>query len=93
MGAIIERTDATTLAIRELSKAAEDLAERARAEEVRRDRARPGTPSHHQLAHSATLWRTGEQLLRARILELELLAEACVQLRPRVPVPRSPQRA
>jgi hypothetical protein len=57
-------------AIGELLVAAEDFAERARAQEVCRDLSRPGTGRHHQHAHSATLWRMAERTLRDRVVEL-----------------------
>ena len=69
-GGTVERS----AAISELLCAADAFAERARAQEARRDRARPGTAAHHQHAHSATLWRVAEQTLRARIGELELMS-------------------
>ena len=59
-------------AIDALRSAADEFAERAQLQETCRDRSRPGTGSHHQHAHSATLWRHAEQRLRTRILELEL---------------------
>jgi hypothetical protein len=59
-------------AIDALISAADEFAERAQLQETCRDRSRPGTGSHHQHAHSATLWRQAEQRLRTRILELEL---------------------
>jgi hypothetical protein len=59
-------------AIDALISAADEFAERAQRQEACRDRSRPGTGSHHQHAHSATLWRQAEQRLRTRILELEL---------------------
>ena len=58
--------------ISQLTGAADDFAERAQVQEACRDRARPGTASHHLHAHSATLWRQAEGSLRARIRELEL---------------------
>lgn len=58
--------------IRQLVAAAEDFAERARAEETLRDRARPGTGVFHVHAHSATLWRQAEVRLRTQVRELEL---------------------
>ena len=61
-------------AIDALISAADEFAERAQLQETCRDRSRPGTGSHHQHAHSATLWRQAEQRLRTRILELELNA-------------------
>ncbi len=64
--------DERVAAIDELIAAADEFAERAQLQETCRDRSRPGTGSHHQHAHSATLWRLAEQRLRARILELEL---------------------
>ncbi|MDR7251677.1 hypothetical protein J2X46_000649 [Nocardioides sp. BE266] len=57
-------------AISALSSVADDFAARAQAQEVSRDRARPGTAVHHLHAHSATLWRQAERSLRARIEEL-----------------------
>ena len=57
-------------AIGELLVAAEDFADRARAQEASRDLSRPGTGRHHQHAHSATLWRLAERRLRERIAEL-----------------------
>ena len=62
-------------AIDELIAAADEFAERAQLQETCRDRSRPGTGSHHQHAHSATLWRQAEQRLRTRILELQLKSE------------------
>ena len=59
-------------AIDALISAADEFAERAQLQETCRDRSRPGTGSHHQHAHSATLWRQAEHRLRTRILELEL---------------------
>ena len=59
-------------AIGALISAADEFAERAQLQETCRDRSRPGSGSHHQYAHSATLWRQAEQRLRTRILELEL---------------------
>ena len=59
-------------AIDALISAADEFAERAQLQETCRDRSRAGTASHHQHAHSATLWRQAEQRLRTRILELEL---------------------
>jgi hypothetical protein len=59
-------------AISELIAAADDFAERARAQEVRRDLSRPGTSVFHQHAHSATLWRLAEDRLRTQVRELEL---------------------
>ncbi len=53
-----------------LAEAADAFAVRAHEQEVLRDRARPGTMVHHHHAHSATLWRSAEALLRARIGEL-----------------------
>lgn len=50
---------------------ADAFAVRAHEQEVLRDRARPGTMVHHH-AHSATLWRSAEGSLRARIGELGL---------------------
>src|SRR5688500_10379213 len=50
-------------AIHELISAADEFAERAQLQETCRDRSRPGTGSHHQHAHSATLWRLAEQRL------------------------------
>jgi hypothetical protein len=64
--------DEPTTAIGELMRAADEFAERARTQEISRDRSRPGTGLHHQHAHSATLWRQAEQRLRTRIRELEL---------------------
>ena len=64
--------DERVAAIDELIAAADEFAERARLQETCRDRSRPGTGSHHQHAHSATLWRLAEQRLRTRILELQL---------------------
>lgn len=64
--------DELTGVVRELQDAADDFAERALAQEARRDSAPPGTGAHHQFAHSATLWRTAERRLRTRIEELEL---------------------
>jgi hypothetical protein len=64
--------DERVTAIDELIAAADEFAERAQLQEACRDRSRPGTGSHHQHAHSATLWRQAEQRLRTRILELEL---------------------
>jgi hypothetical protein len=55
-----------------LGSIADDFAGRALAQELFRDRARPGTGVHHLHAHSATLWRQAESSLRARIEELEL---------------------
>ena len=55
-----------------LGSIADAIAARARAQELFRDRARPGTGVHHLHAHSATLWRQAESSLRARIEELEL---------------------
>ena len=68
-------------AISELLDAADDFAARAEVQETSRDRARPGTGSHHQHAHSATLWRSAERTLRARIHELQLASEVRVQHR------------
>ena len=68
-GTTIDQENAT---IRQLVAAAEDFAVRARAEEARRDRARPGTGVFHQHAHSATLWRQAEVRLRTQVRELEL---------------------
>ena len=59
-------------AIIELTKSADAFAQRALEQEARRDSSRPGTGSHHQFAHSATLWRSAERTLRTRIDELEL---------------------
>ena len=70
--------DDRTGVIRELQDAADDFAERALAQEARRDSAAPGTGAQHQFAHSATLWRTAESRLRTRIEELEL--ESATQL-------------
>lgn len=53
-----------------LGSIADDFAARALAQEVCRDRARPGTAVHHLHAHSATLWRQAESSLRAQIDEL-----------------------
>jgi hypothetical protein len=53
-----------------LADAADAFAVRAHEQEVLRDRARPGTMVHHHHAHSATLWRSAEASLRARIGEL-----------------------
>jgi len=53
-----------------LAEAADTFAVRALEQEVLRDRARPGTMVHHHHAHSATLWRSAEAILRARIGEL-----------------------
>ena len=64
--------DERTTAISELMGAADDFAERAQMQETYRDRSRPGTGSYHQHAHSATLWRMAERILRTRIRELEL---------------------
>ena len=55
-----------------LAAAADDFAARASAQECRRDQARPGTSGHHLHAHSATLWRQAETVLRSRIDELQL---------------------
>ena len=55
-----------------LADAADAFAVRAHEQEVLRDRARPGTMVHHHHAHSATLWRSAEGSLRARIHELGL---------------------
>ena len=55
-----------------LADAADAFAVRAHEQEVLRDRARPGTMVHHHHAHSATLWRSAEGSLRARIGELGL---------------------
>jgi hypothetical protein len=63
--------DETATVIRELRRAAEAFAERAREQEASRDRARPGTAVQHRHAHSATLWRAAESSLRTRISELE----------------------
>lgn len=57
-------------AISALSSVADDFAARALAQELFRDRARPGTAVHHLHAHSATLWRQAESSLRAQIEEL-----------------------
>lgn len=57
-------------AISALSSVADDFAARALAQELFRDRARPGTAVHHLHAHSATLWRQAECSLRAQIEEL-----------------------
>lgn len=70
--------DDRTGVIRELQEAADDFAERAQAQEARRDSAAPGTGAQHQFAHSATLWRAAERRLRTRIEELEL--ESATQL-------------
>lgn len=80
-------------AISELMSAADEFAERAEAQELRRDGARSGTPSHHQYAHSATLWRSAERAIRTRILELELLSEACERPAPPTLVVVPAQRA
>jgi hypothetical protein len=64
--------DERVAAIDELTAAADEFAKRAQLQETCRDRSRAGTGSHHQHAHSATLWRLAEQRLRTRILELEL---------------------
>ena len=64
--------DERTTAISVLMDAAEEFAQRALAQELSRDRARPGTGPHHQHAHSATLWRLAERTIRTRIHELEL---------------------
>jgi hypothetical protein len=61
-----------TAVICALADAADTFAARAREQEVLRDKARPGTMVHHHHAHSATLWRSAEGSLRARIGELEL---------------------
>lgn len=61
--------------IGELLGAADDFAERARAQEVLRDRSRPGTGVFHQHAHSATLWRLAEGRLRSRASDLQLELE------------------
>jgi hypothetical protein len=53
--------------VRELLDVADAFAARAAAQEVCRDRARPGTAAQHVHAHSATLWREAEASLRARI--------------------------
>ena len=66
------RIDERGAAIDALMSAADEFAERAQLQETCRDRSRPGTGSHHQYAHSATLWRQAEQRLRTRILALEL---------------------
>ena len=58
--------------ITELQTVADAFAQRALEQEARRDSAPPGTGSHHQFAHSATLWRSAERTLRTRIAELEL---------------------
>jgi hypothetical protein len=58
--------------IGQLLAAAEDFAERARVEEARRDRERPGTGVFHHHAHSVTLWRQAEVRLRTQVRELEL---------------------
>lgn len=60
----------------ELTKSADAFAQRALEQEARRDSSRPGTGSHHQFAHSATLWRSAERTLRARIDELELASRS-----------------
>jgi hypothetical protein len=62
--------DETATVIRELDRAAEAFAQRAREQELCRDRAQPGTAVQHRHAHSATLWRLAESSLRARIAEL-----------------------
>ena len=54
-----------------LVELADDFAARALAQETSRDRARAGSVVQHQHAHSATLWRLAEALLRARISALE----------------------
>ena len=61
-----------TAVIGELADVADAFAARAREQEALRDRARPGTMVHHHHAHSATLWRSAEASLRARMGELEL---------------------
>lgn len=53
-----------------LVAAADDFAVRALAQDVCRDRARPGTAQHHLHAHSATLWRQAEKALRAGIADI-----------------------
>ncbi len=60
----------------ELTKSADAFAQRALEQEARRDSSRPGTGSHHQFAHSATLWRSAERTLRTRIDELELASRS-----------------
>lgn len=67
-------------AVRELLAVAEAFAELARAQEVRRDRSRPGTGLHHRHAHSATLWHSAEQALRTRAAELQLGERAISEL-------------
>ena len=57
--------------IGELVRLADDFAARALAQEASRDRVRPGSVVQQQHAHSATLWRLAEALLRARISALE----------------------
>lgn len=61
--------------ITELTIVADAFAVRALEQEARRDSSRPGTSSHHQFAHSATLWRVAERTLRTRIDELELTSD------------------
>ena len=63
--------DQRTSVLGALMGAADDFAARAQAQEVYRDRARPGTGVHHLHAHSATLWRQAETSLRTRIAELQ----------------------
>lgn len=72
------KVDERAAAISELLVAADDFAARASAQEACRDLALPGTGSHHQHAHSATLWRQAERRLRDRIRELESAAGTCV---------------
>jgi hypothetical protein len=60
----------TATVIRELTLVADAFALRAREQETCRDRARPGSAVQHHHAHSATLWRSAEQSIRARIGEL-----------------------
>ena len=69
-------TDELSAAASELISLADEFAERARTQEVGRDRARPGTGAHHQYAHSATLWRSAERQLRARAVLLGAGADA-----------------
>ena len=52
--------DERVAAIHELMAAADEFAQRAELQETCRDRSRPGTGSHHQHAHSATLWRLAQ---------------------------------
>lgn len=68
----VPTTDERCVAIKELIEAADEFAQRAVTQETSRDRSRPGTVSHHQHAHSATLWRLAERRLRTRIREIEL---------------------